>query len=142
MLNIIIPDNVTYIGYYAFESCYSLKEAVIQNGVLNEYAFQYCHSLSSVVMGNNVTEIGNWCFAYCKNLNNVSIGNSLLNIGAFAFYNAPIKKCTCLAPTPPSIFKSFNAILDDAILYVPTRCGTKYKSSDWGEYFTNIIEMD
>ena len=45
---------------------------------------------------------------------------------------------------PPSVISmSFIPDLwDQTILHVPERCGSAYKSSDWGSYFMNIVEMD
>ena len=48
-----------------------------------------------------------------------------------------------LASTPPSLSSSFyDGVEEGAILYVPARKGSAYKSSSWGTYFTNIVEMD
>ena len=69
-----------------------------------------------------------------------------------AFWNDnSINEIYCYATTPPSFtnfydsiyyYASFSSNLkEEAILYVPTRCGTKYQSSSWGT-FKNIIEMD
>lgn len=54
----------------------------------------------------------------------------------------------CYATKPPTWNDNYNyapfknGVKTEATLYVPSRCGTAYKSSDWGDYFKNIIEMD
>ena len=48
--------------------------------------------------------------------------------------------------TPPTIFDIYNPPFpyygDNTTLYVPERCGSKYKSSYWSRYFKNIVEME
>ena len=54
---IIIEDNITTIGDYAFEGCNKLK---------------------NITFGQNVTLIGNYAFQECSELNNVMIGKKVL----------------------------------------------------------------
>ena len=50
--DLVIPDSVTRIGYYAFGDCSSLK---------------------SVTIGSGVTSVGNGAFSYCKNLTSIVV---------------------------------------------------------------------
>ncbi len=61
----VIPNGVTSIGNYAFDSC----------------------GLTSVTIPNNVTNIGNYAFSSCFGLTNVTIPNGVISIGNFAFGN-------------------------------------------------------
>ena len=74
------------------------------------------------------------------------MGNGIKSIGEEAFgYCWKLKKVYCYATTPPTCG---NSSFEDpsntgATLYVPLRCGDKYKSSrTWGNYFKYIKEME
>ena len=119
--DLVIPDNVTKIGSFAFQYCSNLSNVTIGNGVtsiggaafqycdnltsvtipdgvtiIGAYAFQSCNSLTSVTIGNGVTIIGAYAFQYCSNLANVTIGNGVTSIGGEAF-----KGCSLTSVTIP-----------------------------------------
>lgn len=109
---LIIPDDVTTIGNYAFDSCFSVTSIIIGNGVksigtgafsctdvpsitlpdglsyIGDGAFSGCHRLSSIVIPDNVTYIGRCVFDECGNLRSVTIGKGVTTIGSEAFYGA------------------------------------------------------
>ena len=60
----IIPDNIIYIG---------------------NWAFLYCHALEHIVVNEDVKEIGEQAFYSCKNLTKVIIRNPEIEIAANAF---------------------------------------------------------
>ena len=79
-------------------------------------------------------------------------GKNVKKIGQYAFGYTSVTECYSYAITPPNLskisdgyeyFKAFYpGVKKGAKLYVPARCGSEYKSSRWGEYFKDIIEMD
>jgi len=85
---VVIGNNVTTIGGYAFRDCDSLTSIDIPNNVttIEMYAFSYCDSLTSVSLGNSLTTIGDYAFRDCESLTCISLGNSVTTIGDFAFY--------------------------------------------------------
>ena len=85
--NIIIPDNVTSIGNYAFNNCSDIVSVAIGNNVTSiaNNAFQRCTNLTSVIISNSVTSIGGYAFADCTSLTSVTIPNSVTSIGNNAF---------------------------------------------------------
>ncbi len=87
LTSIIIPDNVSYIGQYAFELCYNLTSVTLGNEVeeIDALAFFFCRSLTSVAIPNSVTRIGYRAFDLCYGLTSVTIGNSVTSIGNDAF---------------------------------------------------------
>ena len=84
---IIIPNSVTSIGWFAFRYCTSLTSVVIGDSVtsIGDSAFYDCDSLTSVTIGNSVTSIGNRAFEDCTSLTSVVIPDSVTSIGDYAF---------------------------------------------------------
>ena len=66
IIDLVIPNGITYIRGYAFYGC-RLTSISIPNSVTTiEYsAFSYCRSLKSVSIPNSVTSIGNSAFSSC-----------------------------------------------------------------------------
>ena len=88
VVSVTIPDSVTYIDSYAFDSCSNLKSVVIGKSVetISESAFSYCKSLEKIVIPDSVKKIESSAFYGCENLTSVDFGNSLEEIGYYAFY--------------------------------------------------------
>ena len=128
-----------------------LTELIIPDGItaIKDYAFCNCSSLTSVTIGVGVTSIGEYAFTDCSSLTSVTIGAGITSIGNRAFFGcSTLKNLYCYADNPPTLLSSssnyntsFPIYGENTILYVPTRCGTKYKSSAWGSYFKSIKEM-
>ena len=87
LASITIPNSVTNIGSYAFCDCKSLTSVTIPNSVTNieDRAFYDCYSLTSVTIPNSVTNIGSYAFCGCKSLTSVTIPNSVTDIEYLAF---------------------------------------------------------
>ncbi len=88
LASIEIPDSVTNIGDYAFYDCANLKSIEIPDGVASiaRYAFGYCTTLTNVVIPDGVTSIGYYAFMCCTSLTSVVIGDSVTNIEVMAFH--------------------------------------------------------
>jgi hypothetical protein len=84
---VVIGDDVTSIGNYAFYKCSNLTSVIIGNRVesIEGSAFYNCERLASVTIPNSVTSIGNSAFYECCDLASITIGNSVENIGRYAF---------------------------------------------------------
>ncbi|MDE6402425.1 MAG: leucine-rich repeat protein, partial [Muribaculaceae bacterium] len=135
--NIILPSTITEIP----EACF--YDAVIENVVfpesltkISESAFEGCSLLKDIVISNNVTSIGYRAFSSYKGT--IIIGKSVESISAYAFSN--VNRAYCKAINPPTINSSFNT--KSKILTVPRGCREVYISSDWGQFFTYIQEVD
>lgn len=87
IVNVIIPDSVSYICFGAFMNCDSLTSVVIPDGVstVGYSSFSGCDSLKSVVIGYGTTLIDYGAFENCGSLVSVTIPDSLTGIGAKAF---------------------------------------------------------
>lgn len=83
---LVLPDDVTYIGEYAFSGC-SLKSVVISTSVtaIGDSAFLGCSSLTNVVISDSLTYISDEAFMNCSSLTNIVIPGSVSYIGHNSF---------------------------------------------------------
>ena len=168
---VIIGDNVTTIGNYAFYKCSSLTSVTIGNGVttIGNSAFEYCSSLTNATIGNGVTTIGNSAFyrcdkltsitipdsvtmiggrafCYCGNLESVTIPNSVTSIGDSAFsFCYSLRRVLCFATTPPTGGSDmfYNGNYGRIDIYVPADSIRAYKvAAGWSDYTGYIVGCD
>ena len=116
ILSVSLPEGLTSIGGYAFESC---------------------SSLTSITLPNSVTSIGYSAFEDCSSLTSITIPNSVTSIGGYAFSSCAQVTVECT--TPPTIesgtFKS------DATIYVPCfTVGIYLAAPVW--QFLSIVDDD
>ena len=168
--SLTIPNSVRTIGYASFYGCKGFDGALSIGNSLNRIeaaAFYRCSKFSSLTIGNAVTSIGTSAFLGCEGFmgsliipNSVTIiepnafrncsgftgkltlGSALDSIGGETFRNCSgFTEVVSLATTPPTfsfedVFEGFNCTK----LTVPCDCITAYKSSEWHDYFTTIID--
>ncbi len=76
LTNIIIPEELTKIGDYAFANCYSLNDIILPDTIekIGDYAF-YGTSITKITIPKSTESIG-WCtFYYCDELKEITILN-------------------------------------------------------------------
>ena len=84
---LIIPEDVTSIGDYAFHNYKNLTNVTMPDSVtsIGDYAFSDCTNLTSINIPNSVTSIGSLAFNECSSLTSINIPNSVTSIGSNAF---------------------------------------------------------
>ena len=82
-----IPDNVTSIENYAFYNCCAMTDIKLPSGLtkINSGLFYCCCKLGSITLPHSVTSIGNAAFWSCNSLASVFIDSNVINIGNSAF---------------------------------------------------------
>lgn len=92
--SIVLPPNITYIGYAAFYYCTSLTNVDFSQATnLNEIqyqAFQSCSGLTSLSLPDSVTSIQHEAFVDCYNIKTIKLSNSITTIGPYAFANTTV----------------------------------------------------
>lgn len=94
LTKIILPDNLSEIGDYAFENLAQLKSLKLPATLrkIGAYAFAGCTSLQSISLPEGLTELGMGCFKNCTSLKDVELPSSLLRINPYAFEGAGIEE--------------------------------------------------
>ena len=87
IIDLCIPDNITYVNSYAFSGGSSITSVSIPNSVtgIGTSAFSGCSSMTSISIPNNITVIESEAFQDCSSLTTVTIPNSVTIIGFGAF---------------------------------------------------------
>lgn len=91
LVGIVLPKNITSIGYYAFGET-GISEVVIPDSVtkIGEGAFSST-KLTQVIIPGNVTEIGAFAFGF-SGISKVTIPDSVTEIGKYAFFETDISE--------------------------------------------------
>lgn len=73
--SLVVPNNVSYIGPYAFTGCKDLASITLPDSLteISKYLFANDSSLTSIIIPDAVTSIGTRAFEYCKRLESVNI---------------------------------------------------------------------
>ena len=83
LTSLILPSNVTSIGYSAFYGCIRLTSLTLPSSVtsIGSSAFEGCRSLTSLILPSSVTEIGSSAFSGCSGLTSLTLPSSVTSIG-------------------------------------------------------------
>ena len=89
--SVVIGDDVTYIGAYAFYGHTALTSVTIGSSVttIGEDAFENCSALTAIDIPANVTSIGCSAFYGCSSLVTVNGASGLISCGSLVFSNTP-----------------------------------------------------
>lgn len=121
---IIIPEGITTISSYAFESC-NVSEVIMPDSVcvIGEGVFENCRKLQKVRLSNQLDEIKVAMFRDCIMLSSIKLPVNIKNIRIGAFFNCyslkEISLPSCLEMISTSAF--FNCYSLQTIKYEGTQ---------------------
>ena len=93
MDEIIIPNDVKWIGSRVFEGC-DMSSIVLHDNIesIGDTAFKYCSNLTEVTLPSSLEIVDGWMFEGCINLEYVGLPSTIKIIGTAAF-----KGCSSLS---------------------------------------------
>lgn len=110
LTSVVLPNTVTSIGQYAFNSCSLLTNVILPESLTSiyNYAFNGCSNLPNIIIPSKVTTIGNNAFYGCMRMVTCSLenNNSLLSIGQQAFFDCDSLTSITIPNTVTSIGSS------------------------------------
>ena len=118
--DLVIPNNVTSIGNYAFYKTQSLVSVVMSDSVLSlgKEVFRDCKNLTSVQLSKNITTIEELTFGH-SGLKDITLHEGLLTIGKSAFCYTNISNMVIprsVTTIDESAFSSCNSLTEVAVL--------------------------
>lgn len=112
--SIEIPSTVTTIGYRAFDSCSSLSQFIMVNGLTVTGAQMFGDRdlmgvLKVVTIPSSITSIGSWAFRSCSAISQVVFISGLSVIGESMFYMGIGRSTVLSSVTIPSTVTSIGS---------------------------------
>ncbi|MBR4234581.1 MAG: leucine-rich repeat protein [Clostridia bacterium] len=103
--NVVIPDEVTEIGEYAFRRCENITSITIPDSVtsIGKEAFWGCSNLTSINIPEHVTSIDMCAFAGCSGLTSIRIPFGITQIAGYVFANCTRLKSITIPDSVESI---------------------------------------
>lgn len=84
--------GITAIAGQVFYNNSNIKQIIMPNQITNIglFAFRECVNLESITLSNNVKTLGDSCFWNCSKLTTINLPTSLTRIDPYAFWNTAI----------------------------------------------------
>ena len=152
LLNVTVPENVSYVGSGTFRAMDRLVSVTWNAGDMPDRTFYCCDKLRTVKIGDGCTKILQNVFGNCRNLYSIEIGTGCTMIGPKVFqFCESLKKIICHAATAPSVYNdsTFTAVRQNGTLYHPK--GTDYSAwllytnknlLYWNDVYIGGLEVD
>ena len=143
LVDLVVPTDITILGFSTFSGCQSIKSVTIPNNVveIGQNTFYGCSNLISVEGGENVKSIGPNAFRECENLQKAEIGSCVEQIHNETFYGCiNLQTLYCKPTIPPAISNNPFPFNSGMKIFVPRNSYysyTQYSSPSIGTLQTN-----
>jgi hypothetical protein len=146
----IESPSLTYIGFSAFERCYSLEYIGFVDGLteIQYEAFKDCRNLSRVILPSSLRAIGDRSFLGCIHLSTINIPAKVDYIGEQCLSGCPVNLLMAEGKkTLPIKERSFTGIeKENCLLGVPEGSKAAYQAADvWKDFLSirdDVVEVD
>ncbi|MBP3442065.1 MAG: leucine-rich repeat protein [Clostridia bacterium] len=137
LVNVHLPEHLTYIGDSAFYACTKLQSVYIPDTVesIGESAFFNCTSLMSIDLPLGLKEIKKSAFYSCYFIEEVEIPFCVTKIGNTAFYN-------CISLSKVKISKNTTSIGNGAFSMCNANKGVEFTTVEDNTYLKNLVATD
>lgn len=146
LAHVKVPEGMTVIPRSMFCACSAMEGIKLPSTIvtIEPLAFKDCTGLVEIVLPKGLRDIGGCAFEKCISLRRVIIPPNINGLGVTAFNGCTsLREIVSESPVPPPLGSSvFDGICGGATLYVPMESIEAYRESAWGEYFTDIREID
>ena len=167
---VVIDNNITHIGNYAFSNCFRLVDITIHNSItsigdgafsgccdltgvitipsgvknIGEWAFFDCYNMTDINIPDGLTQINHRAFSACSALTNITIPSSVKIIREWAFAGCiRLEEITVKSVQPPDVYAfGFNEVALNIPVYVPKGSLEAYKNASGWKEFTNLQEKE
>ena len=166
LTDIVLHENITNLGQYAFQNCTRLANVYIPSGKISNYCFKGCTGLATLELGS-VSSIGSNSFEGCSSLMSISIPDTVTNIYTAAFKDCIglenvvigegltsltyqiFQNCTALtemtikATTPPTMVNVNTMPPNISIIYIPVGTLEAYSTAtNWSSFADKFVEKE
>lgn len=151
LVEVKLPDELTYIGDKAFWGCSSLEEITIPDSVtvIREATFYSCYSLEKINIGKSVVKIEEMAFDECVSLKRLYLPKNVEEVET-SFYKCGLKEiavendnCNFSLPYGVNIYGNFVVIygnIGSSANYIADRYGHTFKDiKNFHKYKTKVI---
>lgn len=138
---LVVPENVTKIGAYAFYGCTALTSVSVSDSVesIGEYAFAYCRQLTDLSLGESLETVGAYAFDECSALESITFEDNIFKVGEGAISDTKYFKNTMSSKVPVYLGKCLISVRPDVIGNVLTiEDGTKGIGDGAFKYYADI----
>ena len=143
IIDLVIPEDITTIGQFAFCGCTALKSVTYNNSLENigYSAFANCKGLKRIIIPESCETVQRNTFSGCEGLEEITLPSTCIVCYDYSFEDCNnIKRINCNATIPPVIYANTfsNSIYPKTLLNVPEGCVDVYKETDIWKEFTNM----
>ena len=138
LAELLLPENLEFIGEKAFAYNYDLKKLIIPSKVksISDYAFMNCGAIDSISLPIGLEYIAEGAFYWCSSLKQIKIPETIKQIGEKAFYGCKsLENVYTYTLQPTSIAQNTFSTYNSSVLNVPLASYYLYYfNTQWSQF--------